>query len=52
MDNIVRIESITIQNFKNIKNGYLSFENSKKNYAASILGLYGQNGSEIGRAHV
>lgn len=45
MDNIVRIESITIQNFKNIKNGYLSFENSKKNYAASILGLYGQNGS-------
>ena len=45
MDNIVRIESITIQNFKNIKNGYLSFENSKKNHAASILGLYGQNGS-------
>lgn len=45
MDNIVRIESITIQNFKNIKNGYLSFEKSKKNYAASILGLYGQNGS-------
>lgn len=45
MDNIVRIESITIQNFKNIKNGYLSFENSKKNYVASILGLYGQNGS-------
>ncbi len=45
MDNIVRIESITIQNFKNIKNGHLNFENSKKNYAASILGLYGQNGS-------
>ena len=45
MDNIVRIESITIQNFKNIKNGHLNFENSKKNYASSILGLYGQNGS-------
>lgn len=45
MDNIVRIESITIHNFKNIKNGYLNFENNKKNYAASILGLYGQNGS-------
>ena len=45
MSNIVRIESITIQNFKNIKNGHLNFDNSKKNYAASILGLYGQNGS-------
>ena len=45
MDNIVRIESITIQNVKNIKNGHLNFENSKKNYASSILGLYGQNGS-------
>lgn len=45
MDNVVRIESITIQNFKNVRNGHLNFENNKKNYTASILGLYGQNGS-------
>lgn len=44
-DAIVRIESITINNFKNVKHGFLSFENPRKCYAASILGLYGQNGS-------
>lgn len=42
---IVRIMDITIKNFKNVVNGTLSFENTKKNYKASILGLYGQNGS-------
>lgn len=42
---VVRIESIEIKNFKNIGYGYLNFENTKKNYKASILGLYGQNGS-------
>lgn len=41
----VRLESLVIQNFNNVKYGKLSFENPKKNYAASILGLYGQNGS-------
>lgn len=41
----VRIESIEIRNFKNVGYGHLDFENSKKGYKASILGLYGQNGS-------
>lgn len=41
----VRIENISIENLKNVKYGYLNFENKKKNYKASILGLYGQNGS-------
>lgn len=44
-DTIVRIESIEIKNFKNVVCGRLDFENSKKGYKASILGLYGQNGS-------
>lgn len=42
---MVRIQSVTIENFKNIGYGHLTFENARKNYAASILGLYGQNGS-------
>ena len=42
---IVRIESIEIKNFKNVGYGHLDFENSKKEYKASILGVYGQNGS-------
>ena len=41
----VRITGITINNFKNIINGSLSLENSRKNYRASIVGVYGQNGS-------
>lgn len=46
MDNTtVRIESIEIRNFKNVGYGHLDFENTKKDRAASILGLYGQNGS-------
>ena len=44
-DTIVRLESICIKNFKNVANGQLSFANPRKNYKASILGLYGQNGS-------
>lgn len=44
-DTIVRIESIEIKNFKNVGYGHLDFENSKKGCKASILGLYGQNGS-------
>ena len=35
----VRIENISIENLKNVKYGYLNFENKKKNYKASILGL-------------
>ncbi len=42
---IVRIESITIENFKNVTQGTLDFENKRKDYKASVLGLYGQNGS-------
>lgn len=42
---IVRIESITIENFKNVTHGTLDFENKRKEYKASVLGLYGQNGS-------
>lgn len=44
-DTIVRLESISIQNFKNVKNGQLSFANNRKPFRTSILGLYGQNGS-------
>lgn len=44
-DTIVRLESISIQNFKNVKNGQLSFANNRKSFRTSILGLYGQNGS-------
>ncbi len=42
---IVRIESISIENFKNVTQGTLNFENKRKDYKASVLGLYGQNGS-------
>lgn len=42
---IVRIESIEIKNFKNVGYGRLNLENSKKGGNASVLGLYGQNGS-------
>ncbi len=41
----VRIAGIMISNFKNVAQGSLFFENSRKDYRASILGLYGQNGS-------
>lgn len=41
----VRLESIEIKNFKNVCKGKLKFENSRKFYDSSILGLYGQNGS-------
>ena len=44
-DTVVRLESIEITNFKNVEYGYLNFENPRKSYRASILGLYGQNGS-------
>ena len=42
---IVRITSINIQNFKNVVNGSLSLENPRKDFKASIVGIYGQNGS-------
>ncbi|WP_297720622.1 AAA family ATPase [Intestinimonas sp.] len=46
MENMtVRLESLDIHNFKNVKFGRLSFENPRKYFASSVLGLYGQNGS-------
>ena len=44
-NSIVRLESIEIRNFKNVKYGRMTFENNRKEYQSSILGLYGQNGS-------
>lgn len=44
-NNTVRITQICIENFKNVTMGQLNLENNRKNYKASILGLYGQNGS-------
>ena len=41
----VRITNISIENFKNVKKGSIGLENKRKNYRASILGIYGQNGS-------
>ena len=42
---MIRVENISIENFKNVKKGAIDFENRRKNYRASIVGLYGQNGS-------
>lgn len=36
---------LRLKNFKNVSYGHLDFEGSKKGGKASILGLYGQNGS-------
>ena len=44
-DSSVRLSELSIQNFKNVKNGKLYFDNRRKKYRSSILGLYGQNGS-------
>ncbi|MBP5405925.1 AAA family ATPase [bacterium] len=44
-DATVRLESIEIKDFKNVRYGKLTLENSRKFYNSSILGLYGQNGS-------
>jgi len=41
----VRVENITIENFKNVKKGSIDLENKRKDYKASIVGIYGQNGS-------
>lgn len=41
----VRITKLAIKNFKNVRNGMIEFSNKRKDYKASILGLYGQNGS-------
>ena len=45
MESNVRITNISIKNFKNVNRGEISLVNSRKNFKASVLGLYGQNGS-------
>jgi len=41
----VRITSIEINDFKNVGHGAISFNGQEEKYKASVLGLYGQNGS-------
>lgn len=41
----VRINEIEITNFKNVKYGKITFKKNDNRNEASILGLYGQNGS-------
>lgn len=41
----VRIENVEIINFKNVRYGFLDFENTRKPFKSNVLGLYGQNGS-------
>ena len=41
MESIVRLTDINLSNFKNVRNGSLSFINNRKNYKSSVLGLYG-----------
>lgn len=41
----VRLLSLEIKNLKNVNYGQIKFVNSRKNFKASVLGLYGQNGS-------
>jgi len=45
MERTVRIENISITNFKNVKKGSVSLKNKRKPYKASVLGIYGQNAS-------
>ena len=46
MSNIrARIESISIENFKNIEKGEIKLSAGSSKYRANILGIYGQNGS-------
>ena len=45
VNSLVRLVDIQIQNFKNVKNGHLNLINRRKQFRASVLGLYGQNGS-------
>ena len=46
MDNTtVRIDSVVIRNFKSTRFGEVMLSKGSKDYSASVLGLYGQNGS-------
>lgn len=41
----VRVDEIVIKNFKNVEYGMIDFKNSNSKIKASVLGIYGQNGS-------
>ena len=41
----VRLTSISIDDLKNVEHGELSFSTVQNTFGASVLGLYGQNGS-------
>ena len=41
----VRMTDITMKNFKNVRHGKLSLMNYRKDFRASVVGIYGQNGS-------
>ncbi|MDU6207470.1 AAA family ATPase [Veillonella sp.] len=41
----IRLEDISIKNIKNVEYGHIKFNVDKKRSLASLLGLYGQNGS-------
>jgi len=45
MENIVRITSFEIENFKSIKRGAINFSRKSDFEFGNVLGLYGQNGS-------
>ena len=44
-DYYLRLTDLEINGFKNVKNGKLNFVNKRKAFKASVLGLYGQNGT-------
>lgn len=41
----VRITKIKLEDFKNVEEGTVLLENSRKDYQSSVIGIYGQNGS-------
>lgn len=41
----VRLSGLEMENLKNVNYGKVSFVNARKSFKASVLGLYGQNGS-------
>ena len=44
-ERVVRINNVTIKNFKNVVKGNIRLSDKRDKYKSSILGLYGQNGS-------
>lgn len=42
---VVRINRVEIDYFKNVVHGEIDLKNTRRDYQASVLGLYGQNGS-------